>query len=74
MKITLIKNYKLGTVTKKEGLNLEVTNELGNQLIKKGVAIKFGDIVIDNKDKIKKKLKVIEKSIDEKSEKSNENN
>jgi hypothetical protein len=74
MKITLIKDYKIGTVTKKKGLNLEVINEKAEELINKGFAVKFGEVIIDNKEKVKKKLKVIEKSNDEKSEKLNENN
>ena len=60
MKVTLIKNYKLNGVTKKEGMTLEFTNELANKLIDKGIAVKFGEPKKLKKSKVKEKLEKIE--------------
>jgi len=60
MKVELIKDYKLNGVNKKKGLCLEFTNELAEKLIKKGIAIKFGEPIPLRKEKIKSKLQKIE--------------
>ena len=46
MIITLIKDHKIGSITKKKGLVIEVTNGNAEILIKKKIAIKHGEVKI----------------------------